>query len=203
MFKEFKAEDLFDIKRGSALTKADMKPGNINYVSATSTNNGVSAKIGNNENLHPGNTITVTCDGSVGEVFLQDEQFWASSIVSVWYPRFEADQRVLLYIMAVIRKLGVRYNYANKWGITKMKNEMLLLPVVESSEPEHEYTIRDLDFDYMRERIAKLEEERIAELEEERIAELDAYLIASGLDDYELTDEDRKVLSLSLSNNHI
>ena len=40
-------------------------------------------------------------------------------------------------------------------------------------------------------------QERIAELEQERIAELDAYLAASGLDDYELTDEDKEILSLS------
>ena len=39
-------------------------------------------------------------------------------------------------------------------------------------------------------------QERIAELEQERIAELDAYLVASGLDDYELTDEDKEILSL-------
>lgn len=46
-------------------------------------------------------------------------------------------------------------------------------------------------------------EERIAELEQERIAELDAYLVASGLDDYELTDEDKRLLSLSLRNPHL
>ena len=49
----------------------------------------------------------------------------------------------------------------------------------------------------MQERIAELEQERIAELEQERIAELDVYLVASGLDDYELTDEDKEILSLS------
>lgn len=43
---------------------------------------------------------------------------------------------------------------------------------------------------------ASVERERIAELERERIAELDAYLAASGLDDYELTDEDKNILSL-------
>ena len=40
-------------------------------------------------------------------------------------------------------------------------------------------------------------QERISELEQERISELDAYLAASGLDDYELTDEDKEILSLS------
>ena len=39
-------------------------------------------------------------------------------------------------------------------------------------------------------------EDRIKELEEDRIKELEAYLKATNLDDYELTDEDKKVLSL-------
>lgn len=42
-------------------------------------------------------------------------------------------------------------------------------------------------------------EDRIKELEEDRIKELDAYLKVTNLDDYELTDEDKKILSLSLS----
>lgn len=52
-------------------------------------------------------------------------------------------------------------------------------------------------------RIAEIEQERIAEIELERIAEIDAYLVASGLDDYELTDEDKETLLRSLQNPHV
>ena len=62
------------------------------------------------------------------------------------------------------------------------------LPVIESSDPGHKYTVDDIDWQYM--------QERIAELEQECIAALDTYLRVTGLDDYELTGEDRKVLSL-------
>lgn len=65
----------------------------------------------------------------------------------------------------------------------------IFLPVIENSDPDHEYTVHDIDWQYM--------QEHIAELERDRIAELDAYLVASGLDDYELTDEDKEILSLS------
>lgn len=151
----------------------------------------MTAKIGNTEHLHPAHTITVSYNGSVGEVFLQDEPFWASDDVNVWYPKFEVDDRALLYIMTLIKKLSAKYSYTAKWTIDKMRGEKLSLPVIESPDPDHEYTVDDIDFEYM--------QERIAELEQERIAELDAYLVASGLDDYELTDEDKEILSLSLS----
>ncbi len=184
MFKEYIASDLFDIKKGKRLTKANMVEGDINFIGSTSSNNGVTAKIGNTEYLHPAHTITVSYNGSVGEVFLQDEPFWASDDVNVWYPKFEVDDRALLYIMTLIKKLSAKYSYTAKWTIDKMRGEKLLLPVFKSPDLDHKYTVDDIDFEYM----------------QERIAELDAYLIASGLDDYVLTDEDKEILSLSPEN---
>lgn len=188
MLKEFEAYKLFEIKKGKRLTKADMKPGNINFIGSTSVNNGVTAKIGNTKYLHPAHTITVSYNGSVGEAFLQDEQFWASDDVNVWYPRFKFNNEIMIYIMTVIKKLSTKYSYTAKWTIDKMRAEKLILPVIESSDPDHEYTIDDIDYEYM--------QDRIAELEQDRITELDAYLKATGLDDYELTEEDREVLSI-------
>lgn len=48
--------------------------------------------------------------------------------------------------------------------------------------------IEEIDWEYM--------QERITELEQERITELEQYLIATGLNDYELTDEDKQVLEM-------
>lgn len=64
----------------------------------------------------------------------------------------------------------------------------MTLPVIENPVPNHDYTVDDIDWQYM--------QDRIAELEQDRIAELDTYLKVTGLDDYELTDEDKNVLSL-------
>ena len=61
-----------------------------------------------------------------------------------------------------------------------MAADKIWLPVNANDNP---------DFAYM--------EERIEELEAERIEELEAYLIAADLNDYELTDDDKEVLSLS------
>lgn len=69
-----------------------------------------------------------------------------------------------------------------------LKNCDTSLPVIESSDPNHEYTVDDINWQYMH--------DYIKELECEYITELDAYLKATGLNDYELTDEDKKILSL-------
>lgn len=154
-FRKFKASDLFDIKKGKRLTKANMIDGNINFVGSSSVNNGITAKIGNTEYIHPAHTITVSYNGSVGEVFLQDEPFWASDDVNVWYPKFEFDTEIIEYIMAVIKKCRVKYNYASKWTIDKMRNETLFLPAKSDGE---------VDFDYMKRYIRAIEKITIADV---------------------------------------
>ena len=42
----FRLGDLFVISKGTRLTKAQMIPGEINYIGASSMNNGVTARIG-------------------------------------------------------------------------------------------------------------------------------------------------------------
>jgi hypothetical protein len=68
------------------------------------------------------------------------------------------------------------------------KDLAVVLPVILHPDANHEYTVDDIDWDYMR--------DRITELERDRITELDAYLQATGLNDYELTEDDKKILSL-------
>lgn len=43
----------------------------------------------------------------------------------------------------------------------------------------------------------------MAEVERRTVAELDAYLLASGLDDHELTDEEKEALRLLLQETHL
>ena len=65
--------------------------------------------------MHPGGTITVTYNGSVGEVFYQTERFWASDDVNVLYSKRPMIESVALYFCAAIRKCGKKYGYAYKW----------------------------------------------------------------------------------------
>lgn len=114
------------------------------------------------------------------------ENFCVMDNVKVLAPLVDMSDEVLLFITTCWKKAIPNLGYARHWSVAKTAK--FELPVIESDDSDHEYTVDDIDFKYM--------QERIAELEQERIAELDAYLIASGLDNYELTDEDKEILSL-------
>ena len=203
MFKMFKVGELFDIHPTSAYKMKNNElfasDGKTPVLSNSSVNNGIGGYCG----LAPteqGGMITFS-DTTTGAdtMFYQSSPFIGYPHVQGMYPYQpdKWDEKCCLYVISCIRKsAGNGWNYAVKFNRTLVKELSIELPVVESADVGHEYTVDDIDYEYM--------QERISELEQERIAELDAYLAASGLDDYELTDEDKEILALSsesVSNN--
>ena len=105
-WKEFAIADLFDVVKGTRLTRANMKSGSIRYIGASTFNNGITAYIANDEHLHPANTISVSYNGSVGVAFYQDEPFWASDDVNILYPKFPLTQNIALFLIPIIQRVG-------------------------------------------------------------------------------------------------
>lgn len=134
-----KVKGLFMVRKGKRLTKSDMIPGDINFIGATASNNGVTAHISNNAHIHPANTITVSYNGSVGEAFYQDDPYWASDDINVFMPLFHMTREVALYFCAVIRKLGLKYAYDFKWAKEIMQEEVLEFPVDKNGHPDFEF----------------------------------------------------------------
>ncbi len=137
-WKAYKIGELFRVVKGTRLTKANMLPGDINFIGASAINNGVTAKIGNMENIHPSNTITVTYNGSVGEAFYQAQEFWASDDVNVLYPTFDLNASIALFFLPIIRRIGKQYAFIDKWEKETMENDEIFLPTKDGC-PDWEY----------------------------------------------------------------
>lgn len=120
---------------GRRLTKGEMTAGTTLYVGATESNNGITARIGQNA-LHPGGQFTVSYNGSVAEALYQPAPFWASDDVNVLYPRFRMTQELGLFLATLIRLEKYRYNYGRKWLLDVMKRSTLLLPVDSAGVPD-------------------------------------------------------------------
>lgn len=137
-WSRFKIKDLFDIVKGKRLTKADMIEGNIPFIGATDNSNGITAHIGNDENIHSGNLITVSYNGSIGYAFYQPVPFVASDDINILYPKFKLNQYNAMFLCAIIYNERYRYNYGRKWDKTSMLNSFIFLPS-ESKNPDWEY----------------------------------------------------------------
>lgn len=126
-WQNFRLDEIFDIKKGTRLTKRQQKPGLVPYLGASARNNSVTAFIEATPQF-PANCIAVPYDGSVGHATYQDAPFCAGDQVHVLVPKQTLSPLVLLFLCTVIRHEGFRYHYGYKWNMTRMKKDSLRLP---------------------------------------------------------------------------
>lgn len=138
-WKPFAIGSIFDVVKGTRLTRADMVPGETRFIGSSAMNNGCTAMVGNTDNIHPANTITVCYNGSVGETFYQDEPFLASDDVNVLYPKFDMNREIALFIVPLIKAISRKYNYINKWKQEVMAFDEIRLPVDADGNPYWAY----------------------------------------------------------------
>ena len=139
-WKKFSISDLFVVVKGSRLTKASMKEGNIPYVGASSFKNGITQYISNSEHVHNKNTLTVCYNGSdIGRTFYQREPFWATDDVNVLYPKFEMSENIALFLAPIIKAVGGTHEYNDKWKKEDMEKDSILLPSTLDNTPDFNY----------------------------------------------------------------
>jgi len=138
-WKKYSLKELFDIRKGRRLTKANQTSGTTPYIGAIESNNGVSSHIGQSP-IHDGGTISVSYNGSVAEAFYQPEPFWATDDVNVLYPvGFSLKPAIALFICTVIRMEKYRFNYGRKWHLERMRESVIRLPALSSGSPDWGY----------------------------------------------------------------
>lgn len=116
--KLVKISDLFDVDYGNGLELNKLKQTNegINFVSRTSKNNGVSAKVEEISDIKPSpaGLITVSLSGSVLEAFLQPEPFYSSYHIYCLRSKTNLTEAEKLFYCTCISVNKYRYNYGRQ-----------------------------------------------------------------------------------------
>lgn len=154
-YKEFELQSIFDITRGRRVTKADQEPGDIPYVTAYTSNNGIDSYINN-------------------PIFTQENILTASFLGDVFYHPYEVGYkdgtyglklkshiketgRVYLYIGSAIEKYAKQNaSYSKNLILNDYEKMKVSLPATPSGEP---------DFDFMENYIKEIEQKHIQKLE--------------------------------------
>ena len=178
-FREFRLDEVFDISGSKTTPKLkldEIGAGAYPYVTTQATSNGIAGFY--NFWTEKGKCITI--DSAVlGSAFYQKENFSASDHVEILRPKFEISENIALYFVTMLNRMArvLDYSYGKKRSQRALKVETILLPTLGG----------EINFSFM--------EKFIEELERERAEELDAYLAATGLKDYKLTDKEKQVLA--------
>ncbi|GAA9883386.1 restriction endonuclease subunit S [Helicobacter pylori] len=181
---EFKLGDLFEIERGTRLTKANRIKGTRPLVTAGYENYGVAEYISNHDQkVFKGNTITIDM---FANAFYRYSEYSADDNILVLTPKFTMNHRIGLCVTARINAvLKAKFSYGKQYRQKDFNVTIISLPLKPTANAQ---TLEDIDFDFM--------EKFIAELEQCRLAELQAYLKATGLENTTLSNDEENALNL-------
>lgn len=138
-WKEFKYNEIFKIERGKGPRINSVIKGETPFITATESNNGLTEYV-EYPAIHKGNCITVNRNGTIGEAFYQVKDFCSTEDVHIFYPKgFELTKERAFFLITLIKKEKYRFGYGRKWGIERMKNSIIKLPVNSIGSPDWEY----------------------------------------------------------------
>ncbi|WP_237015388.1 restriction endonuclease subunit S [Helicobacter pylori] len=181
---EFKLGDLFEMERGTRLTKANRIKGTRPLVTAGYENYGVAEYISNHDQkVFKGNTITIDM---FANAFYRYSEYSADDNILVLTPKFTMSYRIGLCVTARINAvLKAKFSYGKQYRQKDFNVTIISLPLKPTANTQ---TLKDIDFHFM--------EKFIAELEQCRLAELEAYLKATGLSNTTLSSDEENALNL-------
>lgn len=134
-WKYFQIKKLFNVIKGKGDKQKDLQEGNIPYVSATNSNNGIETFAKNNS-MHSKNAITIS---DFGKAFFQQNSFSGTHIV-VLVPKAEINKYSALFICACIDKAFKNiFSFGYACGINRVKSRQIKLPVNDAGNPDYEY----------------------------------------------------------------
>ncbi|GAA8292945.1 restriction endonuclease subunit S [Helicobacter pylori] len=175
---------MFEIERGTRLTKANRIKGTRPLVTAGYENYGVAEYISNHDQkVFKGNTITIDM---FANAFYRYSEYSADDNILVLTPKFTMSYRIGLCVTARINAvLKAKFSYGKQYRQKDFNVTIISLPLKPTANTQ---TLDDIDFHFMK--------KFIAELEQCRLAELQAYLKATGLSNTTLSNDEENALNL-------
>ena len=177
-----KLGDLFDVlpykKRFDANKVSLVENGGHPYIVRQSTDNGKKGNIDESVSfLNPGNTISFGQDTAT--MFYQEVPYFTSDKIKILKPKdAEFGKKNAQFFLSSMRKTFSSFAWgSSRFNVETLKEQLIMLPITNHGK---------IDFTFM--------ESFIADLEEERVAKLSTFLTVSGLDNYELSIEEKDAL---------
>ncbi|MCX7444909.1 restriction endonuclease subunit S [Corynebacterium sp. P7003] len=131
----FRIEDLFEVRKGKRVTKANRLPGRTRFIGASDRRNGITDFTALDP-IFEAHSISIPYNGSVGYAFYQDAPYFASDDVQVLVPRGEISRWAMLFVATAVRFEKDRYSYGYKWHLERMRNTTIRLPSTPAGGPD-------------------------------------------------------------------
>lgn len=169
---------MFEIGNTLSFNKDKLVDGNrYDYVTRTSFNQGILQTTGfvNEENINPSGTWSLGLLQM--DFFYRKKPWYAGQFVRIISSKIDIPSGAIPFITTILNSQKRVFLSVLVRNVDKTFNNLKVNLPIKNGE---------IDFEFM--------ESFVAELEAQRVAELEAYLLATGLKDYELTDKEKEAL---------
>lgn len=137
---EFRIEDVFEVKSGVRLTKADMQNGKKPFIGATDSNNGITEFTSSTNNSEDRNVLGVNYNGSVVENFYHPyTAIYSDDVKRLSFRKIDGNKHLYLFVKTQILKQKVKYQYGYKFNAKRMNRQSIMLPINKEKQPDYEY----------------------------------------------------------------
>lgn len=155
---------------------------NLPAITCTTQNNGIACYVPREKATIFKNCISVAANGDAPAFYQQHDFTILQDAYVLKFKGEELSDLHYLYFVSLLQKILTKFDWNNKSGWEKVKQEKIEIPINKDST---------IAFEFM--------ENYIKELEAERIKELEAYLQVTGLKDYKLNAQEREALAIFAS----
>ena len=140
-WRAFWMEELIDISPGVRLTKTDQIAGDIPFIGATDSNNGITEFVGNINNSIDNNVLGVNYNGSVVENFYHSyECIFSDDVKRIKFKNKKyGDEFTYLFLKQLILSQKSKYQYGYKFNTKRMNRQKIMLPIDENGDPNWQY----------------------------------------------------------------
>lgn len=139
-WKAFKISDIFEIFAGKRLENKNQIIGNIPFIGATDSNNGITNFVSNKNTSFDNNVLGINYNGSICEAFYHPYKcIFSDDVKRLHLKNSRNTENVLLFFSSIIKKQKEKYRYAYKFNTERMKKQYIMLPVDDKGNPDYEY----------------------------------------------------------------
>lgn len=159
-WKEFEIRKIFFVKSGTRLVKSEMKKGNIPFIGATDSNNGITEFISNKNVSADSNVLGVNYNGSVVENFYHPyTAIFSDDVKRLSFREVTGNKYLFLFVKNQILKQKDKYQYGYKFNGARMNKQKITLPVNSKNEPDYKYMenyIKKIEFEKLNKYIQRI-----------------------------------------------
>lgn len=140
-WKPFYIDDIFNVESGKRLESYNMNKGTRPFIGAIDSGNGITNYVSNKNDSIDKNVLGVNYNGNGMAISFYHpyECIFSDDVKRFHLKEYPDNKFVLLFFKTIILQQKPKYNYGYKFNGTRMKRQIIMIPVDNAGNPDYKF----------------------------------------------------------------